>query len=302
MNHSYAVLCKTFFQNRFVARRLRDLSARATGGDFYVIHDSTRQCAQFGPDTRVVHARETDLIEAGFANYPAGNLFWYNADYPLYRFFDRYPDYDYYVMVEFDAVATRGLDTLVRQAAAEGTDFIGQPIDTPVGEWKWLESCDGLYARHEVKPYLLCVSLFSHRAVRLLRDRRLELSRAYRARQTTSWPIAEAFVGTELHRDGMAVRHLDAYGRLGRYDVWPPYHELQLSGLSGQLFIHPVLNGKRYWRGLLRNGLFPALRAWGDMALGRERSYEPWTARRLSPARSASMATRIPFRSGANQA
>jgi hypothetical protein len=45
-----------------------------------------------------------------------------------YQFLAQYPDYDYYLFVEYDCVAQCSLEHFVLQAASRGADFVALPI------------------------------------------------------------------------------------------------------------------------------------------------------------------------------
>jgi hypothetical protein len=277
---SYAVIFKAFFFDKMVDRRLKHVCLKAQNGDVYLVIDETNKEAGEIAYENVVRVTEKQLINAGLPDYPAGQIFWYNADYQLYHCLENIPKYDYYVMIEYDAVPNYDLDLLVSSARSNAIDFIAQPIETPVADWKWTASCQPAFETSAILPYLLCVAVFSRQALEALRARRLALSEQFKAGEIKVWPMAEGFVASELARTGATIRHLADYGRLERYDVWPPYHERSLPLLADETFVHPVLTGRRYLRVLLRNGLPPALRAQCDFLLSRRSTYSPlWTAR-----------------------
>ncbi len=47
-------------------------------------------------------------------------------------------------MTEFDVVTTVDLDALMVRLRADGVDFVGEPIRTPLAQWPWLASCAGV--------------------------------------------------------------------------------------------------------------------------------------------------------------
>jgi hypothetical protein len=269
MKHpSYAILYKAYTNDGFVRRRIEALMRCSGVGDVYLMLDETRR--SLGPVRfrRTLRYQESDLLARGFANSPAGQLFWYNCDYPLYEAYERLPKYDYYLMLDWDAVAQCDLDALVARAAADGIDYIGEPITTPLEEWPWLNSCRDAYPEGmPVHAHMICVALFSRRAVEHLMARRLALSADWRAGRIREWPISEAFLPTEMAHGGFAMGELSTYTSRPRVSWWPPYHEAQLRLLRTHAFVHPVLGGHRYLRSLLRNGPRAALRAWWQMAV-----------------------------------
>lgn len=259
---SYAVLFKAFTYEAFERRRLRALARRCGGGDLYLALDATRERAEVTDHDRVIRYTESEMVAKGYAGYPHGRLFWYNADYPLYYALEAGLEYDYYVMLEYDVAVNCDLDALVARVAAEGVDFVGEPMAKSAAEWMWLPSCRDAFPEPEpVHPYTICACVFSRKAALHLRDRRLELSARYRDGDIRAWPISEGFMSTEMIKAGFAVRSLSSYGRVPRLGIWPPYTEGQLSRLNGDSFVHPVLSGKRYVGSLFRNGLGAGLRA-----------------------------------------
>jgi hypothetical protein len=93
---TYAVLFKAFTWKAFERRRLAALAQRCGNGDLYLALDDTRERAEGVDHDRVLRYSESEIIEQGFADYPRGRLFWYNADYPLYHALQAGLDYDYY--------------------------------------------------------------------------------------------------------------------------------------------------------------------------------------------------------------
>jgi hypothetical protein len=48
---------------------------------------------------------------------------------------------------------------------------------------------------------------------------------------------------------------LSDFGKLTRYDWWPPIHERELSRCTDEVFIHPVLSGRRYVKSLFKSSI-----------------------------------------------
>jgi hypothetical protein len=273
---TYAVLAKARQWNGRIALRMQDLIRRASGGDVVLLLDETAGPIAGVDFGRVLRYREPDLTARGFPDTPAGQMAWYNCDYALYHAFEALPAYQHYLMLDADSVARCDLDTLIRRAAADGVDYLGEPIAGPIATWPWLAACrDAWPEPAPVLAHLVYVTLLSRRAVAHLMARRLALA----ARRPARWPLAEAFLPTEMALGGFAMRTLSEYGRVPHLSWWPPYHPVQLGAFRADAFVHPVLTGPAYFRAMLRNGLRPALSAWGQMAF----SNRPPTP--VSPAR-----------------
>lgn len=235
----------------FVERRLARVVAAAPSGDVFLMMDETRGSAGAIPFDRVIRYREEDLGRLGFPRLSLGSLFWYNADYPFYYFRHLYPDYDVVVCVEYDAVPTIDIDGLVADFRAEQLDLVGHAVD----DWFWADTLLHFYKREQIRPYQICAAILSARAIDYLAECRLRHARAG-VPNPRDWPIGEIFVGTELALAGFKERDLSSFGRLTRYDWWPPVHELQLPFCNGEVFVHPVLNGRRYLVSLFRKKNF----------------------------------------------
>lgn len=290
----YAVLFKAFYIDDFVRRRLAQVVAAAPSADVFLMMDETQGSAGPIGFDRVIRYRETDLVALGFAAVSKGALLWYNADYPLYYFQHLHPGYDYIVVVEYDAVPNAGLDDLIEQCRAQGVDFVGEPIVKPLDLYWWTHTMLRFYPRMAVRPCLICAAVFSARAARHLAERRLEQGRAYDLPHAREWPIGEAFVGTELALHGFRLRDLASFGRLTRYDWWPPTHESELQGLGGEVFVHPVLTGRRYVMSVFKSGVLSGLIVTAKISLG-------WFSRRLgreTPALARLSSARTPAKRG----
>jgi hypothetical protein len=255
----YAVLFKAFTMDDFVRRRLARVVAAAPSADVYLMIDETNN--RFGPIPfdRVIRYRESDVTGLGFAGHSKGSLFWYNADYPLYFFQHLQPNYDVIVMVEYDAVPNIDLDLMVQECREKGFDFVGQPITKTLEAYWWTSTMLHFYARDQVRPYLICASVFSARAVRHLAECRLRQGSRGDLPDASQWPMGETFVGTELALSGFRLHNLSAFGKLTRYDWWPPTHESELADFAGEAFVHPVLVGQSYVRSLFKSNFVSGL-------------------------------------------
>ena len=253
---SHAVLLKIYFVDSFVIRQLERLKERAGSGDLYVIVDETKGPVGPIPHDRVIRSSEEDMIRRGFVDAdPHSAMFWHSADFSLYPLIEDYPSYDHYVSVEYDAVINADLDEIVAQVAAQKVDFVGYRIEEPVSHWGWTSTVDTIYGLSDLRPYLNPISFYSRRAVELLRERRLEMSRDFRDGKITQFPLSEAFIGTELAFKGYRLGHLPDFGDTSRFTWWPPSAEVELAELAHCTFIHPVLDGERCAESLIRDRL-----------------------------------------------
>lgn len=255
----YAVIFKAFTIDSFVQRQLARVTASAPSGHVYLMLDQT--AGSIGPITsgREIRYKEADLISLGFAPHAEGSILWYNADYPLYYFQHLHPEYDFVVMIEYDAVPQVDLDDMVQACRDGQLDCVAQPIRKALESYWWTNSMLHFYHYDQIQPFLICFAVFSSNAIRHLAACRISHGKRDDVIDETSWPIGEAFVGTELTLRHFRVRELSTFGAISRYDWWPPTHECELSDIAGNAFFHPVLVGRRYVVSLFKNGKITGL-------------------------------------------
>ena len=248
----FAVIFRTHFWDKFAQRQLDRLLARVVGGDVFVLVDETNGRVEGIGHDKIVRMTEQDVLGMGYPRAGIGNMLWFNGDYPLYYFFKAQPGYDYYVLAEYDVVLNVDVDPLVRRVAFDKVDFVGLTKGEPIGEWPWLETCRGVYAMGDIHYQLICMSVYSHRAMAALAERRLELAHQLAAEEISTWPFCEGFIATELRRNNFLVRELADYVNTDAYASWPPFVESDLPIMADRPLIHPVLDQERYVGSMLK--------------------------------------------------
>ncbi len=249
---NYAVIFRTHFWDEFAQRQFDRLLSRVGRGHVYVLVDETNGWVEGIKHDRVVRLTEQDMLDMGLPSAGTGNLLWFNGDYPLYYFLQQHGSYEYYLQLEYDVVLNTDVDQLVSRAAADRVDFIGLTKGEPVHEWAWLATCKDIYDPEEIRYKLICLSLFSRRALQALAARRLAMAEQLRHSLIKTWPFCEGFIATEMGRNGFVSVELSHYIDTDTYDSWPPFVESDLSSMADSLVIHPVLDQKRYVSSLLK--------------------------------------------------
>ena len=280
MTARYAVLLKIHYWNDFAERRLQHLVSKAVNGDIYIFVDETHGPVGAIPHDRVIRATEHDMAELDVLLHPPGSVFWYNVDYPLYYFFRRNRSYDYYLVCEHDAVLNIGIDEFVQSADRDRVDYVGFPSS----ELGWpLQTSEGAYPKSfKLYQWLNCISLHSRRSVEFLLERRQILTRRYAAGEIPNWPNNELFIPTEMHNNDFVARELRTFGKVERYNWWPPTFENDLPVLQDQAFLHPVLDERRYVVSCLR---FSDLLSYSSFLRGSQlrRLLDRWSPLALTP-------------------
>ena len=246
-----AVVFKTYAWDEFIERQARRLEQAAGSLDFYISVDETGGSVGPIPFDRVIRFTCADLAAAGLPmRYGVGGVLWWNPDYAHYQFLEQQPDYDYYLFVEYDCVVRCELEQFVSRAASQGADLIAQPISVPIEKWHWMPYQCNAYRFNEIKLALLNVCFLSARGLRLLHQRRLSMNPRS---SNNAWPSAEVFVPTEIAREGMTWIPLAECGDVSQYEWFPPTLEEDLMEVTGDAFLHPVLDRKRYISSMLHH-------------------------------------------------
>lgn len=261
----YAVIFRTHFWDAFAERQLERLRKSVLHGDIYVLVDETN-----GPSPNIAHdkifrMKEKDALELGLAKAGSGNLLWYNGDYPLYLFRRAHDDYDFYLQLEFDAVLNFDVDAFIARLAERGADFVALTKGEAPLDWPWLRTCSEVYRPEDVRFKLICVSIYSNKALRHLERRRLSLSADYQMGKISSWPFCEGFLATEVTKSDLVDVDLGEFFDMTAYDHWPPYVEDDLQNMRSAPVIHPVLDRKRYIDSMLKypTGIKSYFMVWG---------------------------------------
>jgi hypothetical protein len=253
MSPRFAVMFKTHFWDAFTERQLNRLIQVNRSGDVFVVIDDLPVAVSKIDYPRVFRVMEQGAADLGLPRASTDkSIFWYNIDYSHYLFYLANPGYDYYVAVEYDVCVQLDLDMLVGALTDDRIDYLGCPIKEP-SRWAWSGYHDCVYGPDEIRLALSCFSIYSQRAISMLFQRRLAMADEFRSGKLSFWPNNEAFIPTEIRRANYKSALLQSFGSINFYDWWPPMHESELENHPDQAFIHPVLEGDRYVRSVLRH-------------------------------------------------
>ncbi|WP_424139430.1 hypothetical protein [Roseomonas chloroacetimidivorans] len=279
----YAVVFKTHTWDGFILRQFQRYRDAPRTGDAFIVADETN--GPIGPieHDRVLRATDADLIAMGLADRAErGSLIWWNTDYPHYLFASKFPQYDYYLFVEYDTVINCEIDELIRCVSAAGADFVALPTRCSKLDWQWTWHHLATYDFDSIEGSLNCISICSNRALRHFMQRRLEMSRQSSAGEIAFWPCNEVFLATEAKMANLKMASLSEFGNADGYEWYPPYLEEDLEDFRDLTFLHPVLDEPRYMTSILRFSWLTDYFSRGSRlagALKRFPKYKPLVAR-----------------------
>lgn len=256
----YALVFKTHVWDNFIERQYNRFRQCMTNGDLFVALDETNAKSDCIPG-QTMRFTQAELIEMGLADRAErGSLIWWNTDYPHYLFYKNHSDYDFYIFCEYDTCICRDIDTLIQEVAAASAEFVALPTRVAKEEWMWTAFHLPTYGE-KLAGSLNCISIFSNRALKLLSNRRLEMSSLSKKGGVPFWPTNEVFIATEIKRAGLKMMSLDDFGSAEGYEWYPPHLEdditteaLVASAHNGRprVFLHPVLDRPRFMASLLK--------------------------------------------------
>jgi hypothetical protein len=257
---TFAVLFRCHYWDGFTQRQLERIKRRIRSGELFVVVDETKgSVSGIGhPEDRIVRITQAVAQAIGLEHSGETPAFWYSNDYPLHIVTRKHPTFQYYVTLEYDVTLNVDLDDLVWRLHRSGTDFVGEPIRTPLMQWPWRSSCEGWYDTDQIQHWLACVAIFSNRAAHYLYERRVAAGLRLRSGAVTSLPICEAVIPTELRLAGLRLRRLRDLGSTACYGTFPPRPEESLPDLAGEAFVHPVLDMRRFLSVILGSVRDPA--------------------------------------------
>lgn len=215
-------------------------------GDLFIVANNTSGECQIPAGLPGLVFHESDFRRQGLEFGISGNPMWYNVDYALYFFADKYDKYDYYVMFEYDVCGNIDFDRLMDDIHRDGSDLVGLTSGGMFEKWHFYRSCVDLYKEPDLTKTFLQIGIFSRRNVSLLHRRRLALSEQFRSGTLKNWPHCEAFIPIETKLAGHRFTELSNYLNVRRYRHEPAYLEEDMEILEKNEVVHPVLDRKRY--------------------------------------------------------
>lgn len=143
------------------------------GYDVFWLADETAGSLDLPEFPKLAHRLE-DFAAMGLPTAGSRPL-WYYSDYPLYRFVQDAPGYDYYLMLDYSTLTKPGFfQQLGTQLKTIKPDFIACRFTLRKPEWHWWENAH--FHFDQVYGALFSLIVVSPRAIAKLREMRLKLA------------------------------------------------------------------------------------------------------------------------------
>lgn len=118
------VAFRTHYWDEITDALARKLYGQVAGLDFVVLADETHNTYDVGPFRKVSHTNQFSYL--GLPDWTRGhdNILHYNGDYALYALRHAEPNYDFYFLVENDAIINIDIEKILVNSARDGVDLI----------------------------------------------------------------------------------------------------------------------------------------------------------------------------------
>jgi len=238
---SLVVAFRTHLWDAAIAVLARRLAYYAQGLSFVVLADETHGPLETGHFTKLVH--DSDFSDLGLPNYPANQVLWYNADYPLYLLRQEFPEATHFAMVEYDVAVNTDVTVILRDAQSRSIDFIAVQED-PEEAWYWRTTITPHFARP--KRCFMPFAVVSARAIDAMLARRQAAFKARPPERHEDWPFCEGFMPSVVAEmpDG-TLGELSAYARLPLFHYRFEQHVHDPEMNQEGTICHPVLGDER---------------------------------------------------------
>ncbi|MDJ0823597.1 MAG: hypothetical protein QNJ09_17540 [Paracoccaceae bacterium] len=176
--------------------------------DVILCCDETNGTLPIPDGMRAFRHSTADIEPLGLLPFLRHKMLWYNGDYPIYFFFDQNPDYDLYLLIEYDVYFTdKALTQFFAHIDATRADFFGVNIHLAPSHWKWTEAA----LQYHDKAYgtFFPIIGLSNTAVATLFANRQRQAQLYIDKKTTMWTHCEAYVPTEAMAAGFRCHSLE---------------------------------------------------------------------------------------------
>ena len=218
-----------------------------------VLADETRAPLDT-PYEKVAHtSRSGDRL--GLPAYPESDVLWHSGDYGLYFLLEALPDYDYYVMSEYDVAVNLSLEPMMADVSRRSIDVVLHDLKPSTPDWLWHEG--GRAAFEQPWRCLMFFMVASNRAAKAMLRMRQDQAVLFVRGELAAWPNCETFIPSSLKALGMSIEMVDAFADTSvlRFRPRMSFRDPRTSAPGS--IAHPVHGTKRFIPLLLRDRPWP---------------------------------------------
>jgi hypothetical protein len=241
---NYVAAFRTHVWDEQIAELAARLAGACASARFVVLADETRGRIDVSDYEKISHTDDTAAF--GLPKYPPERSMFYNCDYALYFLHQALPDYDYYLVSEYDVAVNTDVDVIVRAAAERELDLVAHGFQglSPSWSWPWYPREKAAAAFPEPIVAWIQFMLVSRRALLHLLSARQQWAATD---GTAGWPFCELFIPSAINEmAGAGMAELGEFADVGLFRG-RPYMRLEDERTSRPgTIVHPVHGKKQY--------------------------------------------------------
>ncbi len=247
---SYLTLFRTHVWDDTVAAAADRARTLAGSGEFVIAADESK--GKLPVAGFQVFGHTEDFSALGLPGVPVGRVMWWNSDYVLYAARAAFPQFDYYLLLEFDVLLNCAVQEVVNAAGAIGADLVAHDLRRIGPDSIWYSTISG-FSENPLWAFLPFL-LVSGRAVDAMLRLRKDLARQHAGGMVNDWPYCETFVPTAIvQKSNMRFAPLGDFVDVGSLR-YRPFLSVRDPGLSVPNSVaHPLLGGVRFIQAIVAN-------------------------------------------------
>jgi hypothetical protein len=243
MDESLIVAFRTHIWDEHIELMARRLYAASIGARFVVVADETKGVLDTAPFEKISHT--DDFSSFDLPHFPAGQVLWYNADYPLYVLRRAFPNAACYAMVEYDVSVTADLTAMMRHAVEGHIDLIAHEVRDAPHDWYWYNWIKDHFARP--MQSLIPLLVLSGRAIDHMLRARQDMAKRMPPSENAHWPFCEAFIPSVLLAlPDFRMEDIRDHAKLPHYSFSDARSIADPIVNQPGSIVHPVLGGGRF--------------------------------------------------------
>lgn len=229
---------KTHLWNQFVKASADNAQNQFGQKNFFLLADVTQ--GQFGTqEYPTVEFSVSKLRDLGLWISPLDpNPMWSNGDYSWYLARNELPEYDFYVISEFDVWFNLDFEKLIDHMLDYNLDVLVPDYQEPPDSWYHHNTASWLY--DPVCSMLTVFGVYASGWLDHMYKTRWEWSKRASAEILPSWPFVEAFLGSESRKINSRVGILSHFYDTTKCRYAPEYPASLISEMQPGSIIHPI--------------------------------------------------------------